>query len=150
MTCCTKHVGPCEQELAMRTTHPQRDLLRQELLGHWPELAEDLTPQLLIDVELGLSISERLMPEAEANALWVLLTGYRSTILPTSRWGRDDQQVAANARFLLGTYASSYAWTTALDAYCLIPERLRGYDVSIDRMTYTRREPGVAANRWNT
>jgi hypothetical protein len=134
----------------MRTTHPQRELLRQELLGHWPELAEDLTPQLLIDVELGLSISERLMPEAEASALWVLLTGYRPVVLYTSHWSHDDQQVAANARFLLGTYASPYAWTMALDAYCRIPQRLRGYDMSSDRTTYARREPGVAADRWNT
>lgn len=133
----------------MRTNHTKRDTLRQALKQQWPELPDDLSPDLLIDVELGLFILERLLPDTEATGLWVLLTGYRPPVLPSGQWSRIDRQVAAQARFLLGSYASPYAWSTALEAYSRLPERLRGYTISPNQTTFTRRMSGVAVERWD-
>lgn len=133
----------------MRTAHPQHDALRQELVNHWPEIDDDLTPRLLIDVELGLSLVERLIPEAGAPALWVLLTGYAFPLLGSDQWTDADHQIAANARFLLTPYASPSAWMSALTAYGQFPERLRGYDLQPDFGMFVRRTTAIATDRWD-
>jgi pPIWI RE three-gene island domain Z len=84
----------------------------------------------LCDVELGLYLLNSLVPNAPANSLWVLLTGYPFSIPEFKKWNKSQHKMYASARHLLTGYRRPYVWSEALEDYRSLPADQRGYEVS--------------------
>src|SRR5690242_17616803 len=105
-------------------THWRKKLTKKLRQGWTTTLME---PSELCDIELGLTLLACLMPEAPAQTLWVLLSGYPYPALDIRyRWTRDQWGMLSTARHLLPYYRHPYPWQRALEEYQQVEEHLRG------------------------
>lgn len=100
----------------------------------------------LCDVELGLYFLSDLVPNATANSLWVLLTGYPFSIPEFKKWNKSQHKMYASARHLLTNYRRPYLWLDALKYYRSLPADLRGYEVSESLEEFQRNSNITTAN----
>ncbi|MFI0167993.1 hypothetical protein [Streptomyces sp. NPDC017095] len=104
--------------------------------------------ELLCQVETGLRLQERLMPDSPAVHAWVLFSGYPFA----EAWGvplPPDADAALRAgRYSMWTLRRRRAWREALERYQQSAAALRGYDVPDPDGPARRREVSVAADRW--
>lgn len=131
----------------MRATNIWRKGLMRQLKDAWPQTAS-MRLGAFCDVELGLWALSQILPGQEARSLWALLTGYPFAEIIADEWNDDKQHILLKIRYLLPFYRSSVPWQRALQQYCEIPERLRGYDVAADRNHFEQRTPLVGSRRW--
>ncbi|MEU4587937.1 hypothetical protein AB0F92_38800 [Kitasatospora aureofaciens] len=131
----------------------ERSAYAQVVAALGPEWAgagapDGFTPLDLCRVELGLRLLERLSPDTPAENAYALFSGYPFA----TRAGFADrpwQRTAlAAARFLLWPLRRR-AWRQALEAYRLLPDRLRAYALPpLDSAQPPRPQlPMVAADR---
>jgi hypothetical protein len=83
----------------------------------------------LCDVELGLYLLNALVPNASADSLWVLLTGYAYNFAECQNWTNNHYQMLASARHLLPQYHSPANWEEALQRYQECTPDIRGYEI---------------------
>lgn len=132
----------------MRDTNSWRRELRRSLRKHLSEIEANLTFTKFCDIELGLYLLSELIPTARADSLWVLLTGYPFPITESHYWSEQQWRMLGNARHILSQFRSDYNWTNGLEHYCLIDERLRGYEIDADFNQFSQRAVSIASNRY--
>lgn len=102
----------------------------------------------LCEVEIGLFLQHQIMSGAPAVEAWTLFSGY-----PFAKaWGaiksQEDERTLYIARHTLWGFRRREAWLDALHIYQSSDSMLRGYDVSNTDQPASRRNPWLAANRW--
>ncbi|MFJ8042133.1 hypothetical protein ACIRBX_16680 [Kitasatospora sp. NPDC096147] len=117
-------------------------------LGPWPVEHAATKPALLCQVELGLRLLERLDLQLPADSVWPLLGGYPFGAAANLVHDGQTQQLITNARHLLWTLRRHRMWQQSLEAYGLLPERLRGYRVPEGAGPARRVDPPTAARRF--
>ena len=80
---------------------------------------------LISEVELGLSLLQRVAPDNPAIAVSALLTGYRYPTEPLQN--EDNWRLVQNARFYL-VRRKGKDWERYLAEYLELPRILRGFD----------------------
>jgi len=103
----------------------------------------------MTDVELGLYHLYPLAPEASAECLWVLLTGYPFPTLESQRWGEVEHRLLGNARHLLPHFRGPYRWQSALERYRLLDEQVRAYKVADNLSQFAPRPVSIASDRFD-
>ncbi|HEY9691025.1 MAG TPA: hypothetical protein V6D15_02345 [Oculatellaceae cyanobacterium] len=119
---------------------PLRKLLRQsvDLRNYVSSKLLNASPQdtqreinriavLISEVELGLSLLQRVAPDNPAIAVSALLTGYRYPTEPLQN--EDNWRVVQNARFYL-VRRKGKDWERYLAEYLELPRILRGFDLA--------------------
>ena len=115
----------------------------------WPA-GLDLDAGRLCDIELGLSLIERVAPTEPAASLWALLTGYPHGPTNEASWSPDQRRAIGVARHLMLHLKNRHDWLAALHEYVAVPADLRGFDVPDDgHRAPTRRTVAVAPGRWD-
>lgn len=119
-----------------------------QLKPHWPATITGFARGDLLDVELGLYLLETVMPTRRAIDVWTLLGGY--PYAEAFGEARSEQQRLAirRARHYLWDLRRRYAWQQAINAYCRVPEHLRGYVLDDETGIPRRRQPVHAAGRF--
>ncbi|WP_314172592.1 pPIWI_RE_Z domain-containing protein [Streptomyces winkii] len=106
------------------------------------------TAEFLCQVELGLYLQHRLMPDAPASQAWVLFSGYGFARAYQVPLPPDADRTLKVARYSLWTLARRRAWREALERYQRLDPALRGYDVAHADTEAVRREVSVSTERW--
>ncbi|MET8058051.1 hypothetical protein [Streptomyces microflavus] len=106
------------------------------------------TAEFLCQVELGLYLQRRLMPDAPAGEAWVLFSGYGFAKAYSVPLPPDADHTLKIARYSLWTLARRRAWREALDRYQRLDPALRGYDVAHAGTAAALREVSVGTERW--
>ena len=130
----------------MRDTSQWQQSLIRRLQEQWPQ-NPSLTPSDLCNIELGLYSLSQLVPSAPAKALWVLLTGYPFPVPESKTWGNRERQMLSNIRHILPFFRSRYQWERALENYCQLEERVRGYEIDSDKVQFAQRDVTLCSNR---
>ncbi|MGW4971905.1 pPIWI_RE_Z domain-containing protein [Streptomyces albidoflavus] len=107
------------------------------------------TAEFLCQVELGLFLQRRLMPEAPVSEAWVLFSGYGFARAYSVPLPPDADRTLKIARYSLWTLARRRAWGEALERYQRMEPALRGYDVEHVGASATLREVSVGTERWH-
>ncbi len=131
----------------MRETTSWRNKLTRQLRACWSKTATPLNPGTLCEVELGLYVLSQLTPEAPADALWVLLSGYPFPAPEMQGWSQVQQRMLFNARHLLTNFRGPYRWRRTLEQYRALDERLRGYDIDEKYQQFKERAVSVCPER---
>ncbi|GHF26627.1 hypothetical protein GCM10010218_04400 [Streptomyces mashuensis] len=118
-------------------------------LTPWPEAHAGTRPALLCQVELGLRLLELLDPQAAANGVWALLSGYPFARAAGIADGPAEQIAIASARHLLWPMRRRRMWLQSLEAYTELPEQLRGYRLPQGHGSARRVDPPIASHRFS-
>ncbi|MEV0281802.1 hypothetical protein AB0I22_36205 [Streptomyces sp. NPDC050610] len=104
--------------------------------------------EALCQVEIGLHLQQRLMPDSPASHAWVLFSGYPYA----AAWGvplpPDGKTVLRVARHSMWTLRRPRAWREALERYQRFLRPLRGFDVPDPDRQAVRCEVSIAHRRW--
>lgn len=95
----------------------------------WYAPLKDDLDKNLCDVELGLYLLSVLVPNATADSLWVLLTGYPYALAECQNWIENHYRMLAIARYLLPSFERPFIWEEALRRYREFPSDVLGYEV---------------------
>jgi hypothetical protein len=115
----------------------------------WPH-GLDLGAARLCDVELALSLLERVAPNEPAASAWALLTGYPHGPTGAAAWTREQARAIGVARHLLLHLKNRHDWHAALREYMTVPADLRGFEVALGGQgPAARRSVAVAPARWD-
>jgi hypothetical protein len=106
-----------------------------------------LTAQQMMDVEVGLFLLSQLVPTAAPDVLPTLLTGNTNAFLERPTWTPRQHKLLNRGRTLLAHIRQHTAWSTLLDTYMAVPERLQAYDISADRSRFREKSVGFFRNR---
>lgn len=120
----------------MRETSNWHKKLTRRLRDQWPSDTK-ITPSMLCEIELALTLHHQLIPDAPVESLWVLLTGYPFPALRELNWTKEQWLMLGTARHLLPYYRSPFPWNRALTLYFSLDEYLRGYQLA-DQMVVVR------------
>ncbi|WP_030375917.1 pPIWI_RE_Z domain-containing protein [Streptomyces rimosus] len=128
-------------------TPPLTDVLRalQAFLG---PSAPKPALEALCQVELGLYLQQKLMPDSPAGSAWVLFSGYGFAEAYGAPLPPGTARTLRVARYSLWTLRRSRTWREALESYQMFDPRVRGYDVPDTESPSTRRELSVAGDRF--
>lgn len=99
-------------------------------------------------VEFGLYLQQRIIPDAPAGNAWVLFSGYAYAQAYGVSLPPDATRLLRAARYSLWTLRRSQAWSEALERYQRFPPHLRGFHVADPRLPAERCETAVAVERW--
>ncbi|MFB7471186.1 hypothetical protein [Kitasatospora sp. NPDC056184] len=132
----------------MRSLTPVLHRTVRELQGYARSQLPGPTAEFLCQVEIGLYLQHRLMPNAPAAQAWVLFSGYGFAKAYQVPLPPDADRTLRIARYSLWTLARRRAWREALERYQRLDPALRGYDVVHDDIRAVRREISVATERW--
>lgn len=102
-----------------------------------------LTPVEFSQVELGLYLIEQIAPQETAASLWVLLSGYKFSLIDAA-----GSKKLFNARHLLGQYKSRHVWLQALKRYSEVKESFRGFEVNAENQTVRKRSVAFYRERF--
>ena len=100
----------------MRETSNWHKKLTRRLRDQWPSDTR-ITPTMLCEIELALTLHHQLIPDAPVESLWVLLTGYPFPALHELNWTKEQWLMLGTARHLLPYYRSPFPWNRALTLY---------------------------------
>ena len=116
--------------------------------AQWYASLKDDLDKDLCEVELGLYLLSVLVSDANADSLWVLLTGYPSSHPECQNWTENQYRMLAIARHLLPHFDSPFIWKEALQRYRDFPSDIRGYEVyeEGESWEYLRRTNITVAN----
>jgi len=129
------------------TAQPLRDLIVELRHAASPDVGASAL-EFLCQVELGLYLQEKLMPDIPAGHAWVLFSGYdfakaRGVELPATA----DRMLQV-ARYSLWTLRRGRVWRESLDRYQQFGRLLRGYDAPNTELPASRCALSVGADRW--
>ncbi|MFC8422738.1 hypothetical protein ACFUN7_17985 [Streptomyces sp. NPDC057236] len=124
----------------------------RELAQVWnglPAGLDGVKPAHVCQVEMALRLLQRLAPQEPAEGAYTLLGGYPFARAAGLAHTREHDTMLAAARHMLWTLRRGRAWHQALDAYRLVPGRLRAYELPEPRERSVPRPllPTVAADR---
>ncbi|MFH8346314.1 hypothetical protein [Streptomyces sp. NPDC018045] len=128
-------------------TPPLHDVLRALQTFTGPSVRKPAL-EALCQVELGLYLQQRLMPNTPAGHAWVLFSGYPFAEAYGLRLPSDVEKTLRVARYSLWTLRRGRAWREALERYQRFTPALRGYNVPDLEFPAVRQEVGVADDRW--
>jgi hypothetical protein len=132
----------------MRDRSSWQKPLLAKLSKVWP-WGLDIDAPRLCDVELALTLLERIAPNEPANSAWALLTGYPHGPTDAPCWTDDQARAIGVARHLLLHLKNRHDWHSALHDYMSVPADLRGFDTPAGgEAPATRRTAAVALGRW--
>jgi hypothetical protein len=102
--------------------------------------------QTLCEIEVGLHLQRRLMPNAAVADAWPLFSGY-----PFARsWGVTvDERTLRTARYTLWPHYRQTAWVELLEFYDRLDRTLRGFEVPDTGAPAVLRSPTFAPDRWD-
>ncbi len=129
---------------SLRTWHRQ---LTDELRPVWRENLA-MTPASLLDVELGLHLLTRVLPDKHASDVWTLLGGYPYAEVFGEPGAATHQLVIRRARHHLWPLRRRRVWHRMVTSYLGIPLELRGFDLGGLQSSPTRLLPTRAAHRF--
>ena len=112
-----------------------------------PTRRATLSAGQLLDIELGLFLLSQLLPKASPDVLPTLLTDNGSTFLDRPTWTPKQHKLLNRGRILLSHIQHRNVWSSLLDAYTTIPDRLQAYDISADRSRFGEKTVGFFRNR---
>ncbi|MET8840368.1 hypothetical protein ABZW67_09760 [Streptomyces rubiginosohelvolus] len=134
--------------MPMRSLTPRLHRTLAELLPYARTDVRRPALEWLCQVEIGLHLQQRLMPDSPAAHAWVLFSGYPYA----TAWGvslpPDGELMLRVGRYSLWTLRRRRAWREALERYQRLERPLRGFDVSDPDQPAVRMETSVAAGRW--
>lgn len=132
----------------MRDTNSWRRELRRNLTNHRLEIEQHLMLTKFCDIELGLYLLSQLVPQARADSLWMLLTGYQFPIAESYKWNEQQKRMLGNVRHILTQFRSNSNWKQALKVYCQLDESLRGYEIDAELNKFSQRNVSVVSKRF--
>ncbi|GAB4021941.1 pPIWI_RE_Z domain-containing protein [Spirosoma koreense] len=112
-----------------------------------PSKRATLSAGQLLDIELGLFLLSQLVPSASPDALPNLLADNGASFLDRPTWTPKQHKLLNRGRILLSHIQHCNVWSTLLDAYMTIPDRLQAYDISTDRSRFGEKTVGFFRNR---
>jgi hypothetical protein len=112
----------------MRDRETWRSAIIADLEQHWPTDAGDINIGLLCDVELGLTLLDRVAPGQSAASAWTLFGGYPYAAALGYAQDAPSQRMLQVARYYLWPLRRHYQWTRALEQYLRLPDWLRAFD----------------------
>ncbi|MFF5438463.1 hypothetical protein [Streptomyces achromogenes] len=104
--------------------------------------------EALCQVELGLYLQQKLMPDTPAGSAWVLFSGYGFAEAYGVPLPSDAAKTLRVARYSLWTLRRGRTWREALERYQRFDASVRGYDVPDAEVAATRRDVSVASDRF--
>ncbi|MFI2611818.1 hypothetical protein [Kitasatospora sp. NPDC018619] len=128
-------------------TSPLRELVSelQEFAG---ERMRGTAAEYFCQIELGLYLQQRLMPDAPAAHAWVLFSGYGFAKAYVAGLPEDAERTLRVARYSLWALGRSRTWRDALEYYQRIDPALRGYEVRNSEQSAARCEVEIGRQRW--
>ncbi|MFE4495745.1 hypothetical protein ACFRKD_25175 [Streptomyces niveus] len=133
---------------AMRSLARRLDVMLQELSAYAGPTVRKPALEALCQVELGLHLQEKLLPDSPAAHAWVLFSGYPFASSRGLQLPPDAEAMLRVARYSLWTLCRRRAWGDALERYQRFDRTLRGYDVPDLDQPAVRHEVSVAGRRW--
>ncbi|MBB4913081.1 pPIWI_RE_Z domain-containing protein [Streptosporangium saharense] len=132
------------------------DVPLKEILGELREspLSKDLLEsdlRALCEVEIGLYLQEKIIPNDPAITGWAIFSGYPFA----EAWGTvttpEHRLLLRIARHSVWSFRSREAWNSALQTYQTHERLLRGYDVASPAAAPAVRRslPAAARDRWD-
>ncbi|MCK8493358.1 hypothetical protein M0L20_15935 [Spirosoma sp. RP8] len=112
-----------------------------------PSKRTTLSAGQLLDIELGLFLLSQLVPAASPDDLPNLLSGSNSSFLDRPTWTPKQLKILNRGRAILSHIQQHTVWSSLLDAYTTIPDRLQAYDISADRSRFCEKTVGFFRNR---
>ncbi|WP_328913029.1 MULTISPECIES: hypothetical protein [unclassified Streptomyces] len=128
-------------------TPPLHDLISDLRTFAGPHLRPPAL-EFFCQVELGLYLQQKLMPDSPAAHAWVLFSGYGFAEAYGVRLPPDATRTLRVARYSLWTLRRGRAWREALERYQRFNPSLRGYDVPDSELSAVRCEISVGSDRW--
>src|SRR6266699_2594651 len=101
----------------------------------------------LCDVELGLSMLQKVAPSEPPFAVSAILSGFVPDWFRAARWNGGERQIVAVARQLLQYYQGRRRWTEALEEYSRFPTRFRLFNVQGAKDPFTALSTSVCPER---
>lgn len=112
----------------MRDRESWRAPIIADLVPQWPADAGDISAGLLCDVELGLTVLDRIAPGQSAISAWTLFGGYPYAAALGYAQDAASQRLLQVARYYLWPLRRRYQWKRALEQYLTLPDRLRAFN----------------------
>ncbi|MGV9270258.1 pPIWI_RE_Z domain-containing protein [Kitasatospora sp. NPDC003701] len=128
-------------------TSPLRELVG-ELQQFAGERMRGPAAEFFCQIELGLYLQQRLMPDAPAAHAWVLFSGYGFAKAHLTDLPKDAERTLRVARYSLWGLGRSRAWREALEHYQRIDPALRGYEVPDTERPSAQCEIEIGRERW--
>ncbi len=130
----------------MRSPKTELQPVLEQLSTHVNGTMSQRELQTMCQVEVGLWLQRRLMPDAAATDAWPLFSGY-----PFARaWGLAvDDRMLRVARHTLWPYQRRTAWADLLDFYNRCDPRLRGFSIPDPQLPAEQLSPAFAPQRWD-
>ncbi|MEU6190844.1 hypothetical protein [Nocardia sp. NPDC047038] len=132
----------------MRDRTAWRATLMRQFQGLWDKDEQGMELGAFLDVELGITLVQRVCPNEPVTAAHELLTGYP---LLEALGVRTDEVTASSiavARHLLGPLRTRRDWETGIRSYRSVAEDLRGYQIDSDGYA-SARSVSVADRRFS-
>ncbi|MBF6172367.1 hypothetical protein [Nocardia blacklockiae] len=116
----------------MRDRTAWRATLMRQFQGLWDKDEQGMELGAFLDVELGITLVQRVCPNEPVTAAHELLTGYPLLEALGTRTDEVTASRIAVARHLLGPLRTRRDWETGIRSYRSVAEDLRGYRIDSD------------------
>jgi pPIWI RE three-gene island domain Z len=111
----------------VRNRESWREPIVADLAEQWPADAGESSAGLLCDVELGLTVLNRVAADQPAISAWTLFGGYPYAAALGYAGDRESQRLLQVARYYLWPLRRRHTWALALERYLRLEDRLRAF-----------------------